>query len=80
MTRLAEDIGLRHSTVENARWTASRRPKEHRQAGVSFTIHRALGSTPDEEEHFDTTKTPPEGKNRAPPGPFRGGAPDIGSI
>ncbi|MFD7506452.1 DUF6192 family protein [Streptomyces sp. NPDC059850] len=60
-------------------WTASRRPKEHRQAGVSFTVPRALGSTPDKEERFDATKTPPEGKNRAPPGLFRHGAPHIGS-
>ena len=38
LNRLAEDIGLRRSTVENARWTASRWPVEHRQRGVSFTV------------------------------------------
>ncbi|MDF3291599.1 DUF6192 family protein [Streptomyces silvisoli] len=64
LTRLAEDIGLRRSTVENARWTASRWPKEHRRAGVSFTVHRVLGSIPDEEERFAAIKTPPEGKSR----------------
>ncbi|MFI9585873.1 DUF6192 family protein [Streptomyces sp. NPDC052236] len=52
LTRLAEDIGLRRTTAENARWTASRWPKEHREAGVSFTVHRVLGSIPDEEERF----------------------------
>ncbi|MGW0335477.1 DUF6192 family protein [Streptomyces sp. NPDC003011] len=64
LTRLAEDIGLRRTTVENARWTASRWPKEHRQAGVSFTVHRVLGSIPDEEERFAAIKTPPPGKSR----------------
>ena len=64
LARLAEDIGLRRSTVENARWTASRWPKEHRQASVSFTVHRVLGSIPDEEERFAAIKQPPEGKSR----------------
>ncbi|GAU71291.1 hypothetical protein SSP35_32_00200 [Streptomyces sp. NBRC 110611] len=64
LTRLAEDIGLRRTTVENARWTASRWPKEHRQAKASFTVHRVLGSIPDEEERFAAIKTPPERKSR----------------
>ena len=72
LTRLAEDIGLRRSTVENARWTASRWPKEHRQAGVSFTVHRVLGSIPDEEERFAAIKQPPEdgagGRSTTPTG------------
>ncbi|GII59074.1 hypothetical protein Pth03_74630 [Planotetraspora thailandica] len=49
---------------ENARWTASRWPKDHRQAGVSFTVHRVLGSIPDEEERFAAIKQPPEGRDR----------------
>ncbi|MEU6016679.1 DUF6192 family protein [Streptomyces sp. NPDC047515] len=64
LARLAEDIGLRRSAVENARWTASRWPKEHRQSGVSFTVHRVLGGIPDEEERFAAIKQPPEGKSR----------------
>nr|WTB12141.1 DUF6192 family protein [Streptomyces antimycoticus] len=64
LSRLAEDIGLKRTTVENARWTASRWPKEHRQAGASFTVHRVLGSIPDEEERFAAIEQPPEGKKR----------------
>lgn len=64
LVRLADDIGLTFSTVKNARWTASRWPKEHRQAGVSFTIHRILARIEDEEERFTAITTPPEGKPR----------------
>ncbi|GAA0703664.1 hypothetical protein GCM10009548_91080 [Streptomyces malaysiensis subsp. malaysiensis] len=31
---------------------------------MSFTVHRVLGSIPDEEERFDAIKAPPEGKSR----------------
>ncbi|MFI0242997.1 DUF6192 family protein [Streptomyces sp. NPDC016845] len=64
LTELAEDIGLKFSTVRNARWTASRWPQEHRQAGVSFTVHRILGAIEDEEERFAVMRVPPEGKGR----------------
>ncbi|HWU08979.1 MAG TPA: DUF6192 family protein [Streptomyces sp.] len=64
LVRLAEDIGLTFSTVKNARWTASRWPKERRQAGVSFTVHRVLGQIEDEDERFEAIKTPPVDKAR----------------
>ena len=64
LLRLADDIGLTVSTVKNARWTASRWPKDDRRAGVSFTIHRILARIEDEEDRFAAIKTPPEGKRR----------------
>ncbi|MDT0347521.1 DUF6192 family protein [Streptomyces litchfieldiae] len=64
LLRLAEDIGLSFSTVHSARWVSSRWPKEHRQAGVSHTVHRILASIEDEEERFAAIKQPPEGKAR----------------
>ncbi|MHA6762464.1 DUF6192 family protein [Streptacidiphilus sp. PAMC 29251] len=64
LMRLAEDIGLKFSTVKNARWTASHWPMERRQAGVSFTVHRTLARIEDEEERFAAIKTPPQGTTR----------------
>ncbi|MBL1109731.1 RacO protein [Streptomyces sp. 5-8] len=62
--RLAEDIGLAYKTVESARWTASRWPREHRQAGVSFRVHRILGQIENEDERFATIAKPPAGGTR----------------
>ncbi|MFF4806137.1 DUF6192 family protein [Streptomyces sp. NPDC001351] len=62
--RLAEDIGLAYKSVESARWTASRWPKEHRQAGVSFRVHRILGQIENEAERFATIAKPPAGGTR----------------
>lgn len=67
LIRLAEDIGLTFNTVKNARWIASRWPKERRQAGVSFTVHRILGKIEDEEERFAAINIPPAGKTRWSP-------------
>ncbi|MFJ9968720.1 DUF6192 family protein [Streptomyces avermitilis] len=64
LTRLAEDIALKYSTVNNARWVASRWPKERRQPGVSFTVYRILASLEDEGQRFAAVKRPPEGKSR----------------
>ncbi|MEU9396980.1 DUF6192 family protein [Streptomyces sp. NPDC048324] len=64
LVRLAEDIGLSFNSVKNARWVASRWPKEHRQPGVSFTIHRILGRIEDDAERWAAIKTPPAGKKR----------------
>ncbi len=64
LTRLAEDIGLKFSTVKSARWTSSRRPAGRRQPGVSFTVHRTLAFIEDEQERFASILTPPEGKTR----------------
>lgn len=38
--------------------------KEHRRAGVSFTIHRILARIEDDEERFEAIKAPPEGRTR----------------
>ncbi|WP_326594508.1 DUF6192 family protein [Streptomyces sp. NBC_01803] len=60
--RLAEDIGLSYNTVERQRWTASRWPREKRQPGVSFTVHRILASIADDEERFAAIADPPPGR------------------
>lgn len=62
--RLAEDIGLAYKTVESARWTASRWPKDKRQKGVSFRVHRILGQIEHEAERFATIAKPPAGGTR----------------
>ncbi|MFE1590807.1 DUF6192 family protein [Streptomyces sp. NPDC058737] len=62
--RLAEDIGLAYKTVESARWTASRWPKDKRQRGVSFRVHRILGQIDSEAERFATITKPPAGRTR----------------
>lgn len=65
--RLAEDIGLAYSSVRNARWVSSRWPVEHRQASVSFTVHRILASIDDEKERFTAVLNPPEKRGRWTP-------------
>lgn len=60
LTRLAEDIGLKFSTVKSARWTSSRWPVDRRRKGVSFTVHRILAY----EERFAAILVLPEGKLR----------------
>ncbi|MGW0990707.1 DUF6192 family protein [Streptomyces sp. NPDC002486] len=67
LTRLAEDIGLKFSTVKSARWTSSRWPADRRQKGVSYTVHRILAYIEDDQERFDAILTPPGGKARWTP-------------
>ncbi|WP_097977619.1 DUF6192 family protein [Streptomyces sp. gb14] len=67
LTRLAEDIGLKFSTVKSARWTSSRWPADRRQQGVSYTVHRILASIEDDQERFALIALPPEGKPRWTP-------------
>lgn len=43
----AEQIGLSVHTVRTYRWVAARWPKDQRQEGVSFEVHRILASAPD---------------------------------
>ncbi|MFI5905406.1 DUF6192 family protein [Streptomyces cyaneofuscatus] len=62
--RLAEDIGLSYSAVKEARWTASRWPKDSRVKGLSFTVHKILAGIPDAAERFAAALNPPEGKMR----------------
>ncbi len=64
LVRLAEDIALTFNTVKQARQVASRWPKEHRQAGVSFTIHRILARIEDDAERWAAIKNPPGDKKR----------------
>jgi hypothetical protein len=46
----AEAIGLSFHTVRTYRWVAARWPKDQRQEGVSFEVHRILASAPDASE------------------------------
>ena len=62
--RLAEDIGLAAVTVEGARWTSSRWPKERRQPGVSFTVHKIFAGIADADKRFEVITSPPPGKAR----------------
>lgn len=64
LTRLAEDIGLKFSTVKAARWTSSRWPVDRRRKGVSHTVHRVLAHIEIEEERFASILALPEGKVR----------------
>lgn len=57
--RLAEDIGLAYGTVKTARWTSSRWPKDRRQPGVSFTVHRILAHIEDDGQRFHAIAHPP---------------------
>ncbi|UKY47417.1 DUF6192 family protein [Streptomyces inhibens] len=50
--RLAEDIEVSYPVVKNARWTASRWPKDRRVSRVSFTVHKILAGIGEEEERF----------------------------
>ncbi|MEU9382434.1 DUF6192 family protein [Streptomyces sp. NPDC048279] len=65
--RLAEDIGVSYSMVNQTRWTASRWPAERRVPGVSYTVHRILAGIADEQERFEAIGTPPAGKSRWTP-------------
>lgn len=64
LTRLAEDIGLKFSTVKSARWRSSRWPADRRQPGVSFTVHRVLAYIDRDDERFETILAPPGGRTR----------------
>ena len=61
-------------TVEGARWTASKWPKDHRAAGVSFTIHRILAGIADDagavrrDPHPARGQVPVDAGRRQPPG------------
>lgn len=65
--RLAEDIGLSYASVRNARWAASKWPRDRRMPGVSFSVHKILASITDDEERFSAIASPPEGKSRWTP-------------
>ncbi|MCX4821565.1 DUF6192 family protein [Streptomyces sp. NBC_01142] len=65
--RPSEDIGMSCSSVKQARWTASKWPKDRRVSGVSFTAHNILASLADDEERWATILTPPPDKSRWTP-------------
>jgi hypothetical protein len=52
----AGEIGLSFYTVRTHRWVAAQWPAEHRQAGVSYEVHRILASVPD---RFELIGNPP---------------------
>ncbi|HBF85398.1 MAG TPA: RacO protein [Streptomyces sp.] len=65
LARLAEDIGLKVSTLNTTRWVASRWPKDRRRPEIaSYTVHRSLANIEDDEVRFATILTPPDGKAR----------------
>ncbi|WP_406367493.1 DUF6192 family protein [Streptomyces sp. NBC_00645] len=62
LTRLAKDIGLPVTTVEQARWTASRWPTDRRRKFESFTVHQVLARIDDDAERFASIDNLPDGK------------------
>jgi hypothetical protein len=60
LAEYAEDVGLSAHSVENFRWTSSRWPRERRVAGISYTVHRILGSEGDEHKRFSLLAGPPK--------------------
>ncbi|MDX3643479.1 DUF6192 family protein [Streptomyces sp. MB09-02B] len=52
----ADEIGLSFYTVRTQRWVAAQWPAEHRQAGVSWEVHRILAHAPD---RFELIRNPP---------------------
>ncbi|MER5436630.1 DUF6192 family protein [Streptomyces sp. NPDC002588] len=52
----ADEIGLSFYTVRTHRWVAAQWPAAHRQAGVSYEVHRILASAPD---RFELIQNPP---------------------
>ncbi|MFI8932547.1 DUF6192 family protein [Streptomyces sp. NPDC053474] len=56
LREFAEAIGLSFHTVRTYRWVAARWPKDQRQQGVSFEVHRILASAPDA---YELIKSPP---------------------
>ncbi|WP_406376968.1 DUF6192 family protein [Streptomyces sp. NBC_00647] len=61
LTRLAKDIGLPVTTVEQARWTASRWPADRRRKTESFTVHQVLARIDDDAERFAAIDDLPSG-------------------
>ncbi|MFD9461130.1 DUF6192 family protein [Streptomyces sp. NPDC060027] len=62
LTRLAKDIGLPVTTVELARWTASRWPADRRRKAESFAVHQVLAGIEDDAERFAAIDDLPGGK------------------
>ncbi|MFC5198449.1 DUF6192 family protein [Streptomyces kaempferi] len=62
LARLAEDLGQPVTTIQQARWTASRWPADQRRKTESFTVHRVLAGIDDEQERFAAIDELPDGK------------------
>ncbi|MFD1275379.1 DUF6192 family protein [Streptomyces kaempferi] len=62
LARLAEDLGQPVTTIQQARWTASRWLADQRRKTESFTVHRVLASIDDEQERFAAIDELPDGK------------------
>jgi hypothetical protein len=59
LAMFAADLSIPVATVERYRWTASRWPRDHRAAGVGFTVHKILASITDEDRRFAVIADPP---------------------
>ncbi|MFD3548997.1 DUF6192 family protein [Streptomyces sp. NPDC058655] len=59
LQRFADDIGVSERTVTAWRWTAAKWPAAKRRKGISFTVHRILGSVVGEAERWASLDDPP---------------------
>ncbi|MFD5814050.1 DUF6192 family protein [Streptomyces sp. NPDC127038] len=62
LIRMARDIGLPVTTVEQARWTASRWPADKRRKTESFMVHQVLARIEDATERFTAIDSVPSGR------------------
>ncbi|MFF3420385.1 DUF6192 family protein [Streptomyces sp. NPDC002698] len=62
LTRLVRDIGLPVTTVEQARWTASRWSADRRRETEPFPVHQVLARIDDDAERFAAIDNLPGGK------------------
>ncbi|TDE60353.1 hypothetical protein E1295_00480 [Nonomuraea mesophila] len=59
LAQYAEDLDMPLTTLLDNRWVASRWPKERRQHGVSYVVHKALAGIADEGVRFAKILDPP---------------------
>ncbi|MFB7055356.1 DUF6192 family protein [Streptomyces vinaceus] len=59
LQRFADGIGMSERTVIAWRRTAAKWPAVQRRNGISFTVHRLLGSGIDEAERWASLEAPP---------------------
>ncbi|PZG21843.1 DUF6192 family protein [Nonomuraea aridisoli] len=59
LQRLSDDTRIPVNTLKTLRWVASRWPVEHRQAGVSFGVHKILADIPEDAERWARITKPP---------------------
>ncbi|MFI6742250.1 DUF6192 family protein [Nonomuraea sp. NPDC050451] len=59
LAQYAEDLDMPLTTLLDNRWVASRWPKERRQHGVSYVVHKALAGIAEEDVRFAKILDPP---------------------